>query len=316
MGYVLKKAIRYIASFFAIICLNFALPRAMPGDPVMNLIGEDIYVPASKLEEIRSEIGLDLPISEQFTDYLWGILHGDLGYSYHLHGEVSSLILSRLSWTLLFVGVSVILGAVIGILAGALAGWRAGTLKSRFITCASMAVACTPPYFLAMLFLTVFAFKLGLFPFKGFYDEPTIWSVIHHLFLPVLVLTLFSASRNLLVMRGSVIQEKKSLYALYAKAKGLYDQNILFRHVLRNASLPVITLIALDFGFIFSGALFLEIVFSLNGMGTLIYDAIMGRDYPLLQGTFLVIAIAVIVANIIADILYAVLDPRIRRKDA
>jgi peptide/nickel transport system permease protein len=126
-------------------------------------------------------------------------------------------------------------------------------------------------------------------------------------------MSVFSASRNFLVMRGSVIQEKEQLYTLYARAKGLKDNSILFRHVLKNASLPIITLLALDFGFLFSGALFIEIIFSLNGMGLLIYDAIMGKDYPLLQGAFLVIALTALLANMLADLLYASVDPRVRR---
>ncbi|MCK4270895.1 MAG: ABC transporter permease, partial [Methanogenium sp.] len=203
-------------------------------------------------------------------------------------------------------------GAITGTYAGALSGWYSDSKISRAVTCVGMAVSCTPPYFLALIFLSVFVFRLGIFPFKALYDEPTIASVIHHLALPVIVMTLFSASRNFLIMRGSVIQEKNSHYALYARAKGLFDRGILWKHILKNASLPLITQVALDFGFIFSGAIFIEIVFSLNGMGTLIYDAILGRDYPVLQGAFLVIAITVILANLLADILYGIIDPRVR----
>lgn len=307
-----RKVLRYVLSVCAIIAINFALPRLMPGDPVMNLIGEDAMVTPAQLAEIRAKIGLDRPVTVQFVSCLGDLLCGDLGYSFHLHGPVAGILWSRMSWTLLFAGTAIVLGALIGIIAGALSGWKPETRRSRAVTCAAMAVSCTPPYFLAMLFLAFFAFRLGLFPAKGYYDVLTAGSVVHHLLLPVAVLTLFAASRNLLVMRGSVVQEKNSHYALYARAKGLFGRQILFRHLLRNASLPVITLVALDFGFIFSGALFIEIVFSLNGMGTLIYDAILARDYPLLQGAFLVIALLVVTANIIADLLYGALDPRVR----
>ena len=130
--------------------------------------------------------------------------------------------------------------------------------------------------------------------------------------LPILVMTLFSLSRNYMIMRGSVIQEKSNLYAAYARAKGLYDEEILFRHIFRNALLPIITLLALDFGFILSGALFIEIVFSMNGMGNLIYDALISRDYPVLQGSFLVITLMVVLFNLLADLLYSHIDPRVR----
>jgi peptide/nickel transport system permease protein len=181
------------------------------------------------------------------------------------------------------------------------------------MTFTAMTVSCTPPYFLALMALYIFVYRLGIFPFKGFYDTFTLGSVIHHMILPVAVMSLFSASRNFMVMRGSVIQEKEQLYALYAKAKGLRHNQVLLRHIFRNACLPIITQIALDFGFIFSGALFIEIVFSLNGLGTLIYDAVLGHDYPVLQGAFLLISFTVILGNLVADILYSVIDPRVRR---
>jgi len=285
----------------------------MPGDPVKNLIGEDVYVSDLVIEELRAELGLNRPLLEQFLAYIQALLRFDLGYSYHLHSPVAEVLQERIGWTLLFVGVSVGLGAGLGVFLGAYAGWKPETKLSRGLSCGFILLSCTPPYFLALLFLGIFAFKLGLFPFKGFYDTLTLGSIASHLFLPVSVLALFSASRNFLILRGSVIQEKEELYALYARAKGLYEREILFRHVVKNASLPIITLLALDFGFLFSGALFIEIVFSLNGMGTLIYDAIIGKDYPVLQGAFLLIALAVLIANILADFLYAVVDPRVRR---
>jgi peptide/nickel transport system permease protein len=167
---------------------------------------------------------------------------------------------------------------------------------------------------MAILFLYFFAFKLGIFPLKGYYGTGTLPDIIWHLVLPVLVLTLFTSARNFVIMRGSVLQEKNRLYPLFARAKGLSDKQVLNRHVFWNASLPLITLIALDFGFIFSGALFIEIVFSMNGMGTLIYDSIKALDYPVLQGAFLVIALMIVSANILADITYSLVDPRVRHQ--
>jgi peptide/nickel transport system permease protein len=313
MSGITRKGIRYLASLVLILLINFALPRLMPGDPVKNLIGEDVYVSENVMDEMRTELGLDRPLYEQFTSFLSGLLHLDLGYSYHLHAPVAEILLDRMGWTLLFVGVSVVLGALLGSLLGAFAGWKPAKSTSQLTGLAFVVLSCTPPYFLALLSLYIFSFKLGLFPSKGFYDSPEMGSVLYHLFLPICVMSIFSASRNFLVMRGSVIQEKEQLYALYARAKGLNDTGILFRHIIKNASLPIITLLALDFGFLFSGALFIEIIFSLNGMGTLIYSAIMGKDYPLLQGAFLVIALTALFANLLADLLYALIDPRVRR---
>ncbi|AKB52370.1 Oligopeptide transport system permease protein OppB [Methanosarcina barkeri str. Wiesmoor] len=312
MSEIVRKVTRYFSSLMLIIVINFTLPRIMPGDPVKNLIGEDAYVSEEVMEELRAELGLNLPLSEQFTSYLSNLLHLDLGYSYHLHAPVAEILLNKMSWTLIFVGVSVVIGALLGCFLGALAGWEPERKASHFTGFIFVVLSCVPPYFLALLTLYIFSFKLGFFPSKGFYDTPEIGSVLHHLFLPVCVMSVFSASRNFLVMRGSVIQEKEQLYALYARAKGLNNNDILFRHIIKNASLPIITLLALDFGFLFSGALFIEIIFSLNGMGVMIYNAIMGKDYPLLQGAFLIIAFTTLLANIFADLLYALIDPRVR----
>jgi peptide/nickel transport system permease protein len=313
MSGIARKILRYSASFMLIIVINFILPRLMPGDPVKNLLGEDVYVSEQTIEELKTELGLNLPLYKQFTSYLSNLLHFDMGYSYHLHAPVAEILLAKMGWTLMFVGVAVIIGCLLGSILGALAGWKPEGKTNNFISFIFVVLSCIPPYFLALVCLYVFAFKLEFFPSKGFYDTPEIGSILYHLFLPTFVMSVFSASRNFLVMRGSVIQEKEQLYALYAKAKGLNDTGVLFRHVIKNASLPIITLLALDFGFLFSGALFIEIIFSLNGMGLLIYNAILGKDYPLLQGAFLVIALTVLLANMLADVLYALIDPRVRR---
>jgi peptide/nickel transport system permease protein len=283
----------------------------MPGDPLTNLLGEDIMLTASSVEELRERMGLDRPLSQQYLDYWHGILRFDLGYSFHLHRNVSDLIYDRMKWTLLLSLPALILGAILGTLLGARAGWRSSVLR-RTQTGFLMAIYCAPPYFLSLIALYILSYKLDLFPLKGFYSTGSALDIAHHLFLPGIMMTLFSLSRNYMIMKGSVMQEKGSLYATFARAKGLHDEEILFRHVFRNALLPIITLLALDFGFIFSGALFIEIVFSMNGMGSLIYDALLSRDYPVLQGSFLIITIMVVSANLLADFLYSYLDPRVR----
>jgi len=306
-----KKATRYAIAMFLIISLNFFIPRSMPGDPLTNLLGEDIMLTASSVQELRERMGLDRPLSQQFLDYWHDILRFDLGYSFHLHRNVSDLIYDRMKWTLLLSLPAMVIGALLGTLLGARAGWKSSALH-RTQTGFIMAIYCAPPYFLSLIVLYLLSYKLGLFPLKGFYSTGSALDIAHHLFLPSAMMTLFSLSRNYMIMKGSVLQEKGSLYATFARAKGLYDEQILFRHVFKNALLPIITLLALDFGFIFSGALFIEIVFSMNGMGSLIYDALLSRDYPVLQGSFLIITIMVVSANMLADLLYSYLDPRVR----
>lgn len=312
MSFVGKKAVRYFLALFLIVSLNFAIPRCMPGDPLTNLLGEDVILTDSYVQELRINMGLDKSLAHQYLEYWRGILNLDMGYSFHLHKKVSDLIFDRMKWTLLLALPSLILGAVIGAPLGALAGWKSTSRILKGQTAFFLAIYCTPPYFLSLIALYIFSFQFGLFPLKGFYSTGSAMDIAHHLFLPVTMMTLFSLSRNYMIMRGSVLQEKRCLYATFARAKGLYDEEILFRHVFKNALLPIITLLALDFGFILSGALFIEIVFSMNGMGTLIYDSLLSRDYPVLQGSFLVITIMVISANMLADLLYSRLDPRVR----
>lgn len=312
MGRLLGKASRYLLAVFLIATINFIVPRAMPGDPVFNLLGEDVLTSGEQVEELRAELELDQPLYVQYMKYWQDVLSLEFGYSYHFDERVTDLVAGRMRWTLLLVGPAILLGAVTGGFFGALAGWHAGCPKEKMATSLTLMAYATPPYFLALMLLYVFAVKLDWFPLKGFYTTGTWTDILKHLTLPVAALSLFSASRNFMIMRGSVLQEKERLYVDYARAKGLLGASVLFKHVFKNASPPLVTLIALDFGFIFSGALFVEIIFSMNGMGTLIFDALMSRDYPVLQGSFLVIMFMVVVANFFADLIYGWVDPRVR----
>lgn len=310
----MKKSIRYLLSILVIFSLNFFIPRIVPGDPVANLMGENYAVSAETTAQLRHELGLDKSLLLQYLDYWKGILQLDLGYSYHLHMPVSKAINRRIPWTMALVGLAILIGSVAGCLLGMLAGWARDSWKNRSITIGFLFFSSLPPFYLSLLLLYFFSFKLGWFPLHGFYETGTAVDLVRHYFLPVMVLAIFLTARNYLIMRGSVIQEKTKPYVLCARAKGLYGKQLLFRHVFKNASLPLITMIALDFGFILSGALFIEIVFSLNGMGTMIFEALEFRDYPVLQGIFLVITIMVVAANLIADLIYYLIDPRIRSR--
>ncbi len=314
MSSLQKKTVRYLIALIIIFSLNFLIPRIMPGDPLANLLGEDFILSQSTVEELRSRLGLDKPFLGQFFDYWKSLLRLDLGYSYHFNQKVLTILMARMKWTLLLLIPSILLGAVAGTYLGALSGWRKNNLPNKLTTALFLALYSTPPYFLGIICLFLFSFQLALFPLKGFYGTGGLGDIFLHLFLPILVMSAFSASRNYLIMRGSVLQEKGKLYVTYARAKGLHGDRILFRQIFKNASLPVITLVALDFGFLLSGALFVEIVFSLNGMGTLIYDALLSRDYPVLQGSLLVITVMVVAANFLVDIIYRLLDPRVKEK--
>ena len=204
----IRKTARYLLAILFIISLNFFIPRAMPGNPLLNILGEDVQLSKEQLAELENEFGLDLPVHLQFIRYLEKLTRLDLGYSYHYHRPVSELIASRLRWTLLLALPSILIGAVTGAIAGALAGFRPSGIGGRFLTAGALALHSAPPYFLAIILLYLFSYNLGWFPLKGYYTTGTVLDIAAHLVLPMTVLSLFSAARNLMVMRGSVIQER------------------------------------------------------------------------------------------------------------
>ena len=310
---LLRKICRYMLSFFVSLVLVFLFPRMMPGNPIMHLIGEDVIVTSEIIEELTIKLGLDKPLSEQFLIFIQNLAAGDLGYSYYLHAPVAELIWERLPWTLLLAGTALLIGYSIGVLAGGHAGWQAKQRGAKALTCISFIISCTPPYLLGLLLFSVFVYYLGWFPFKGLYTTFDIASIMWHMALPIATLSLFIFARNLLIMRGSVLTEKHQLYPQFARSLGASKRSVLYKHVMKNAILPIITQFAIDFGFILSGALFIEIVFSLNAMGSLMYTAIRTHDYLVLSGLFLLISIMAIGANILADILYGIIDPRVWR---
>jgi peptide/nickel transport system permease protein len=309
---MLPKVIRYGLVFLIIASLNFIIPRMMPGDPLMHLLGESCLLSETTLAQYQKELGLDRPLRRQYCDYWRRLVQGDLGYSYHFQAKVSALILSRIPWTLGLTGIAVILGLLGGGFLGARAGWEPQKRTVSLSTGFWSVVYCTPSYLTGLILLYLFAYHWPLLPLKGFYETGSWIDRLRHGLLPILVLTFNYTARNYLIMRGSVIQERMKPYVWYARAKGLQRSEILWRHVVKNAALPLLTLVALDFGFIFSGTLFVETVFSLNGMGTLIYEALLSRDYPVLQGALLVITVMTIIANMGADIGYGMLAPRSR----
>ncbi len=317
-GYIARQALRYSISLFIIVTLIFLIPRMMPGDPFVSLLGEEVYYRSPELvAQLKAQYGLDRPLPEQYVSYLQNLVQGNFGYSFHYSQPVWDVIAYKMKWTVVLLIPSVILGAILGIVMGAAAGWRHSSGVDTGITSLFLFIYSMPHYWLAMIFVLLFSFYLGLFPLSGITGGGLeglgkLKDVLWHMALPVFVLTLFGAAYNYFIMRGSVIQVSGEGFVLTARAKGLTERDVLFCHVLRNALLPLVTVVALDFGFMVSGALLVEIVFSWGGMGTLVYDAVMARDYPLLHGSFLVIAICVLAANFMADVIYAVLDPRIR----
>ena len=313
----LGKGLRYALVLLAIVTLNFVLPRLLPGDPVLNLMGEHYSYSQEAFAEIRHSLGLDRPWPEQYLRYLRDMATGQFGYSFTFKRPVVDVLGAHLPWTALLLAPSVVFGALAGLLFGTLAGWRRGGRLDAVVTGAALLGYAFPQFWLAMLAITVFAFRLGLVPLAGATsgEGPSLagaLSVLRHLALPLLVVTLSKAAYDAVLVRNSVVATLAEDHVIAALARGVPVAVVALRHVVYNSLAPLVTVTALQFGNLFAGALLVEVVFSWPGMGLVIYEAVAGRDYPLVQASFLLIAVCVLAANYLADLAYAWLDPRIR----
>ena len=305
------------------IVLNFLLPRAAPGDPIDFLIPAE---QASKItpeqrEDLAAEYGLDGSTWEQFTRYLGRLAEGDLGLSTRYGRPVRDLLGERLPWTLLLVGSSVVLSTAIGAALGFRSAWRRGTGSDVRTLTGVMVLDSFPPFFVALLLVLLFSVTLRLLPVFGALPAESAqgWDLIveaaRRAVLPVGALTLAGLGSAFRVARSSAVGELGEDYVTMAAAKGLDGRGVR-RHARRNALVPVFTVAMLNVGALFGGAAPVETVFAYPGLGRLIYESVLSRDYPVLQGAFLLIAVGVVVANLVAELVYPLLDPRVRRPGA
>jgi peptide/nickel transport system permease protein len=317
----MRNVVTYIIAFLLILALNFLLPRMLPGDPLMAIYGNEALIAMTpELEaHLVERFALDQPLWQQFGAYLAALVQGDAGYSYYYNSPVLSVVLGRLPWTLLLVGTALILSTLLGIVLGIESGWRRGTRRDKSLLAGLMAVSGFPDFFLGILLLIGFGMTLGIFPlsgaitpYSGLSGAALVLDVLHHLFLPAAALTLGYLGASYLLTRNTMITVLKNPYMLVARAKGLHDRKIRYRHAGRNALLPVITRTGIQLGRMVTGAIFVEIVFAYPGLGYLTYEALLARDYPILQGVLLIAAVSVLIANFLVDLSYPRLDPRIR----
>lgn len=320
--YLLNKILRYSIAIILILSINFLMPRMMPGDPVYTLLSDHrgAHADQTMIDNLRAEYGLDRPLLEQYINYLVSLSQYDLGYSMLKGEKVSDLILGKLFWTIYLLLPSITIGQLLALLLGTLAGFNSGRKIDIVLTSACVLANTIPAFLVAMVFISVFSFHLSWFPLSHFssgnvegmsYIMDTLW----HMALPMIVLIMMELAYTFIVVRNSIVQINEEYFIFVARSKGLSEPAIAFKHVMRNVLPPFISISALGFSYIVSGALIIEIVFSLQGMGTLIYDAVLTRDYPLMQGAFLVIMISVVVMNFIAEVLYGIVDPRLEDSD-
>lgn len=315
--YVLRRVAWAALTIALVVVLNFFLFRILPGDPARAV--KDPRLTAEAVAAMEARFGLDQPLSTQFLLYLRNLLRGDLGVSFHTQRPVAEMLAANLGNTLLLIGAGTLLAIVLGMALGVVAAWRAGTAVDFTVLIASLAAWAAPTFWLGIILLFWGTSQWNL-PIGGKLtpglDHASIWAewgdLARHLLLPTLTYTIVYAGQYTLFMRSAILDIFGEDFILTAKAKGLRTGEILRDHALPNALLPTVTVIALNLGFTVAGAIEIETVFSWPGLGQAIVEAVDRQDYPMLQGVFLLLAVSVILANLLADLLYSYLDPRIR----
>lgn len=338
-AYIIKRIIYSIILVLFVLVLNFAIFELMPGDPTKSFISPTKYTQAQR-ESARAHWGLDKPFHEKLFAYMINMLTWQFGDSFMTRRAVADEIMFYLPNTIQLLGLSTIFAIIIGVILGAIAAHRRGGIFDTASVTSSLITFSLPTFWMGMLFLVVFSSQLHWFPVgKAFPSEwvtrPEGWPTpllqfnlfgvqitipgfeeiitrLHHIALPLITLTLFSYGGFLLLTRAAVLETLTEDYVLTARAKGLKERTVLFKHALKNASLPIITNAGLSLSFILSGAIITETVYSWPGLGHWTWNAIQSLDYPVLQAMFFITALCVIIANFIIDLLYGVIDPRIK----
>lgn len=320
--YVAAKVAGALGSLLFMLVVNFFLFRVLPGDPARTL-GRGRFTSEEQLDAFRETYGLEQPLLQQFFTFLRNTASGDLGISLRYRVPVSELILERLWPTLLLVGTATVLATLVGVYLGVVSAWRRSGLFDRVSTGTTLTLYSMPEWWLGLLLIAALAVGIG--PIPGIFPTGGLMStdvesgtlaaaldVAWHLTLPVLTLTLAYLADYSLIMRSSLLDELGEDYLTTARAKGLRDVDVRNRHAVRNALLPTTTIVALNIGFVLTGAITVETIFSIPGLGLLATEALTIPDYWVLQGTFLVASGAVIAANLVANLIYGLLDPRVR----
>jgi ABC-type dipeptide/oligopeptide/nickel transport system permease component len=317
-GYVIVRLAQLLPIVFVIVVVNFFLIRLAPGDPIAYIIGDAAVSPES-VAELRSKLGLDDPLLRQLLIYLGNLAQGDFGYSFVSRQPVIEVILARLPATLLLMISQYVLAIAAGLMLGVISARRQGGALDTAVTMISVVGYAMPVFWLGQMLMLIFANKLGWFPAQGMlslrYDLGPFakaLDIAHHLVLPAITLAFFNLALIARLTRANMLQVLRLEYVVFARSKGLGERTVVYKHALRNAVLPVVTIIGMNFKTLITGAVLTETVFAWPGLGRLTYDAIYARDYPVLMAMFIFVGLLVVIANLITDIAYASLDPRIR----
>jgi peptide/nickel transport system permease protein len=320
--FIARRLATAFVTIALIILVNFILFRLMPGSPERVILRGTPNVTQAQLNAARERWGLNDPVfPDQFVKFVGATVQGDLGYSFVARGQTVGAVLAQRIWpTVLLFGLGEILAIVMGLALGAFSGWRRGGPVDYLGNGVSLILYSTPYFLLGMALLLIFGSWLRMFPifgmatagasYAGFLDY--LGDLVAHLALPLATVSLGLVGQYAIVMRSSIIETLSDDYVTTARAMGLREGRILRHHALPNALLPTVTLIAINLGYVIAGAITVEVVFNWPGLGTLAVDALESRDYPVLQGVFLLLSVSVVIANFVADLVYGLLDPRVR----
>lgn len=316
-SYIVRRLLQAIPSVLIVLLVNFCIVRFAPGDPAQLIAGEGAT--ETQVALISHSLGLDKPLPEQLVIYFQGILHGDLGYSYLQGRPVWDLVMERIPNTLMLVISALFIAIVIGVTLGVMAASKPYSLLDNSVTVIALTGYAMPAFWLAQMLLLAFAVYLPIFPAGGMTNVRIDYSgwnyvldVAWHCVLPISTLTLVYIAEQFRLTRSRMLEVLSQDYITTARAKGVKERGVLFKHALRNALLPVVTVTGLRMGTFFTGAILTEFVYGWPGVGRLMFDSVFSRDYPVILGCFTFISIFVIMGSLITDLLYAELDPRIR----
>lgn len=314
-----KKMFQYVLVLFVAITINFVLPRFAPGDPLLYFFDESTLkeLTAEQKQAVLESVGLGGTLWEQYINYLGGIFTWDFGTSIKHAQPVIEMIGDRLPWTLTLIAPAMLLSAIFGVMIGAYSAWNRGKGRDVTLLTTMLTFQAIPGFWIGMLFIAIFAVQLGWFPTYGavsiIQDGTTfgfIKDVAWHLVLPIVTLSVATVGSNYLLTRSSMLESLGQDYITMAEAKGVHKKTLIFNHGLRNALLPIYTHFTMNLGTLIGGSVIVETVFSYPGIGRLLYESVVARDFPLMQGVFLMITFGVIAANIFADLTYPLIDPR------
>jgi peptide/nickel transport system permease protein len=320
-GIMGRRLVNALITLFIILVLNFLMFRVMPGNPIRMLVPQDPSISPEYIHQQIAKFGLDKPLYVQFFRYIWDTFTLQFGDSFHYKMPVMKVISDELVWTLILVGTSSILMIVVGMAIGIVAAWKHGGAFDTGSLAFSLFFYAMPTFWFSMMLVVIFCLQLGWFPASGQlsigekispFTFDKLKDLLDHLILPAASLTIGSIAAFSVIMRGSLIDVMTEEYITTARAKGLREGQVLKDHAVPNAMLPMVTLIAMDLAFVVGGAFQTEIVFNYKGIGWATVQATYQKDYPFLQAAFLIIAIAVIFANLTADLLLIYLDPRVK----